>query len=140
VKINKQSKIKKNMHRNQVVKALRSEIVYEAIQSNPIQLFQDTTLRPILKFQHELILAVYHEYLITHKINFEHLTSTQRNTKIEQSLKQNQTLQSILKGLILALFDETEIAFWMDNKDEINKRIQQLMIKRIQSAFEQINK
>lgn len=128
------------MHRNQVVKALRSEIVYEAIQSNPIQLFQDTTLRPILKFQHELILAVYHEYLITHKINFEHLTSTQRNTKIEQSLKQNQTLQSILKGLILALFDETEIAFWMDNKDEINKRIQQLMIKRIQSAFEQINK
>jgi hypothetical protein len=137
VKINKQSKIKKNMHRNQVVKALRSEIVYEAIQSNPIQLFQDTTLRPILKFQHELILAVYHEYLITHKINFEHLTSTQKNTKIEQSLKQNQTLQSILKGLILALFDETEIAFWMDNKDEINKRIQQLMIKRIQSAFEQ---
>ncbi len=125
------------MHRNQVVKALRSEIVYEAIQSNPIQLFQDTTLRPILKFQHELILAVYHEYLITHKINFEHLTSTQKNTKIEQSLKQNQTLQSILKGLILALFDETEIAFWMDNKDEINKRIQQLMIKRIQSAFEQ---
>jgi len=123
------------MHRNQVVKALRSEVLYEAIQTNPIQLFQDITLRPILKFQHELILTLYHEYLTTHKTNFEHLTSTQRNTKIEQSIKQNQVLQTMLKACVIALFDETEIIFWINNKDEINKRIQQLLIKRIQTTF-----
>jgi hypothetical protein len=121
--------------RNQAVKALRSIIVTENIQTNPNQLFQDATLRPIIKFQHETIMALYHEYMVTNKINFDNLTSDQKERHIEQSLKKNQTLQALLKGVVIALFDEVELNFWMLNKEEVNKRIQQLTIKRIQSTF-----
>ncbi len=121
--------------RNQAVKALRSIIVTENIQTNPNQLFQDATLRPILKFQHQTIIALYHEYLVTNKINFYNLTLNQKETHIEQSLKKNQALQALLKGVVIALFDEVELNFWALNKEEVNKRIQQLTIKRIQSTF-----
>ncbi len=121
--------------RNQAIKALRSIIVTENIQTNPNQLFQDATLRPILKFQHETIMTLYQEYMVTNKINFDNLTFDQRETLIEQSLKKNQTLQALLKGVVIALFDEVELNFWVLNKEEVNKRIQQLTIKRIQSTF-----
>lgn len=126
------------MSRDQVLIALRSQIHYEAIQTNPNQLFQDKTLRPILKFQHTLIIAIYHDYLKTHKIAYTHATAAQRNLKIENSIKQNQALQALFKGVIIALFTTDETAFWATNKEEINKRIQQLIIKRIQSSFETV--
>jgi hypothetical protein len=66
--------------RNQAIKALRSIIVTENIQTNPNQSFQDATLRPILKFQHETIMTLYHEYMVTNKINFDNLTLDQRET------------------------------------------------------------
>jgi hypothetical protein len=121
--------------RNQAVKALRSDIITEAIQTNPNQLFQDTTLRPILKFQHQTIMALYHEYMASNKINYNHLTKIQKETQIEQSLKKNQNLQALLKGIVIALFDELELNYWITNKEEVNKRIQQLLIKRIQSSY-----
>jgi hypothetical protein len=121
--------------RNQAVQALRSIIITENIQTNPNQSFQDTTLRPILKFQHETIMTLYHEYMVTNKINFDNLTLDQKERHIEQSLKKNQPLQALLKGVVIALFDEVELNFWVLNKEEVNKRIQQLTIKRIQSTF-----
>ena len=121
--------------RNQAIKALRSIIVTENIQTNPNQLFQDATLRPILKCQHETIMTLYQEYMFTNKINFDNLTFDQRETLIEQSLKKNQTLQALLKGVVIALFDEVELNFWVIKKEEVNRRIQQLPKKRIQSTF-----
>lgn len=122
--------------RNQAVKSLRSEILADAIQTNPNQLFQDNTLRPILKFQNNIINLLFREYLTINKVNFENLTKTQRNQQIEQSLKKNQNIQTLLKGIVIALFDESELDFWVSNKDEVNKRIQQLLIRRIQQSFE----
>jgi hypothetical protein len=121
--------------RNCAVKALRSEIVTEAIQTNANQLFQDSTLRPILKFQHHTIITLFHEFVVSNKINFDHLTLTQRNYQIEMSLKKNQRLQSLLKGIVIGLFDELELKYWFANKEEVNKRIQQLLIKRIQRSY-----
>jgi len=124
------------MERNLSVHSLRSQIQFEAIQSNTNQLFQDKTLRPILKFQHEIILAIFNNFLQKHKLYFNQLNSEQRNNKIEQIFKQNLALQSLFKGLIIGLFDKEEIDYWLLNKNEINKRMIQLLIKRIQSSME----
>jgi hypothetical protein len=123
------------MSREQSILNIRPHVAFEKIHSNPDQLFQDNTLRPILKLQHELILALFNDYLNNHKINFNHLTVAQRNAKIDQTLKQNQSLQALFKGVIIALFVNEEFIFWENNKVAVNKRIQQLLIKRIQSSF-----
>jgi hypothetical protein len=123
------------MLREQSILNIRPNIAFEQIQSNPDQLFQDKTLRPILKLQHDLIIAIFDDYLANHKINFKQSTTAQRNAKIDQILKQNQALQALLKGVVIAFFNNEEIACWKNNKMAINKRIQQLLIKRIQSSF-----
>ncbi len=123
------------MLREQSILNIRPDIAFEQIHSNPEQLFQDKTLRPILKLQHALIIALFNDYLASHKIDFKQLTEAQRNIKIDQILKQNQALQALLKGVIIGLFTTEEITFWKNNKIAVNKRIQQLLIKRIQSSF-----
>lgn len=123
------------MFRDQNLANLRPNITFEEIHSNEIQLFQDKTLRPILKFQHVIIIELFEEYLSNHNINFNQITAAQRNNKIDQSIKKTQSLQALLKGTIIGLFMNDEMDFWKNNKIEVNKRIQQLLIKRIQSAY-----
>jgi len=123
------------MQRNEQLLSLRTQINFEEIQTNPNQLFQDKTLRPILKFQNEVVLTIYKEYIISTKFNFKNLSEEQINFKIEQSIKQNQALKALLKGIVIALFTMEELMFWLKNKEEINKRIIQLIIKRIQSQI-----
>lgn len=123
------------MSRDQSLLNIRPNITFEFVHSNPDQLFQDQTLRPILKLQHEVIMALFDEYLISHKIDFKKLSLIQISTKIDQILKQNQALQSLFKGVVIGHFTKEEIAFWKINKININKRIQQLLLKRIQSSY-----
>lgn len=123
------------MQRNEQLQSLRTQIDFEEIQTNPNQLFQDKTLRPILKFQNEVVLTIYKEYIISTKFDFKNLSEEQINFKIEQSIKQNQALKALLKGVVIALFTMEELMFWLKNKEEINKRIIQLIIKRIQSQI-----
>lgn len=126
------------MQRNEQLQSLRTQIDFEEIQTNPNQLFQDKTLRPILKFQNEVVLTIYKEYIISTKFDFKNLSEEQINFKIEQSIKQNQALKALLKGIVIALFTMEELRFWLKNKEEINKRIIQLIIKRIQSQISPI--
>ena len=122
--------------REQSILNIRPTVGFENIHSNPDQLFQDKTLRPILKFQHDVIMALFDDYLTIHRIDLKQITTAQRNEKIDQIIKQNQTLQALFKGIVIAFFNNKEIEFWKINKMAINKRIQQLLIKRIQSSFE----
>lgn len=122
------------MPRDQSIKAIRPEIPIQEIHTNPIQVFQDKTLRPILKYQHDLIITIYNEFLDNHKIDFSLLSPEQINLKIDHTVKQNSNLQALLKGTIIALFTNEELIYWKNNKTEVNKRIIQLIIKRIQSV------
>jgi hypothetical protein len=123
------------MERDQAVHTLRSQIQYEAIQTNPHQIFQDNTLRPILKFQHQILLLIFNEFIEKNAFNFQSLNVDQRNNTIEQIIKQNPSFQTLLKGIVIALFDTQEIEYWSQHKSEINKRIIQLAIKRIQTSI-----
>jgi hypothetical protein len=121
--------------RNQLLTNIRTSVKFHDIHSNSNQIFQDKCLRPILMFQHELIISLYDDFIITNKIDFKDFTKKQRETNIEHSIKNNQNLQSLIKGIIIGHFNTDEIEYWLQNKSEINKRIVQLSIKRIQSVF-----
>lgn len=125
------------MNRNEILDQLRPEVNFETTHSSSLHEFQDKTLRPILKFQHKTIIAIYHEYINSGNILLTGKSIVQRNNLIEQHVKKNLALQSLLKGVVIALFNEKEIIFWINNKTDLNKRIQTLLIKRIQNSFEE---
>lgn len=121
------------MERDTYLNNLRPPISIQELNSSPEEEFQNYTLRPILKFQNDFLMAIFVDYMKSNKISLEGLNDSQRNLIIEKSIKQNIVLQTMLKGIIIGLFNTNEIEFWRMNKQTLNKRLVQLLIKRIQT-------
>ena len=47
-----------------------------------IELFQNQTLRPVIKMQHDLLIASFSNYIQKRKLDFSSLTDSKKRTKI----------------------------------------------------------
>ena len=56
--------------------------------------FQNLTLRPILKMQHELLMAFFENYLSKRKINFAGLGALKRNELVSKIFKIDQIFKA----------------------------------------------
>lgn len=122
------------MTRSTIVLSLREKVQYSETHSDATHQFQDEVVRPILKFQHSLLLAYFNDFIATHKINLMQLEMNARISKIRSIIKQNAELQHTLRAFIIALFSDDELEFWTANKRAINKRITEMITERILST------
>jgi hypothetical protein len=122
------------MNRTESVLSIRPEISVDTSLSADAESFMHKTLRPVLKLQHELIINVFQHYLTTNGINFAGQSTDQKVKTIHSVLKHDQKFKIFLTGLCCGLFTETELRFYLSNQSEINKRIIEMLIKRIESA------
>jgi hypothetical protein len=117
------------MTRTDQLMALRPIVKIDTSKSSlHLEEFQNNTLRPILKFQNEIILALVNNSfgkVILPK------SAIEKNLFIENYIQKNHILKNQLIGLTIALFTEFEVAFYLDHQSDINKRINQLIIKRV---------
>ncbi len=97
--------------------------------------FQNEILRPILKLQHDLILAFFHSHLIKRKVQFGNLNQNKKNEYTIQLFKKDQSFIVELRGLVLGLLDIEEYQKYQTKASELNKRISSMALKRIQSTF-----
>ncbi len=119
-----------NTDRNTLLKALRPDIVIDTERkSMDEELFQNNTLRPILKFQNELILAYFKEKTASLKVP---KAQSEKLLFVENTIRKDAVLRNQLIGLIIGLFTAEEFADYLSQTSQINKRISQLLIKRIQ--------
>ena len=105
------------------------------LKSKEIELFQNKVLRPILKFQNNLLLHIFNDYINQFKGEFFKLSSQQKLSYIQESLSKNQRLRSIILGTIVGLFTIEDYSFYRLNKSSLNKRIITMTIERIQSSI-----
>lgn len=124
--------------RTKLLESIRLKIDVETQKASVFELFQSTTLRPILKFQNELILAVIANHLSENKVRFHELKEEKKDDLIHSVLKKNLALKNTLLGSIIAFFTTDEYLFYFQNKSEINKRIVELLIKRISDQKEKM--
>ncbi|MBC7486634.1 MAG: glyoxalase [Cytophagaceae bacterium] len=106
--------------------------IQQDLEMNPEEAFQNQTLRPILKFQNELLLAVYTEHVLKHKGIFYQLTIPKRLEFIKESLRKDPLLKHILLGIILGLFTQEEFQLYLIHEKELKKRIGDMLIQRLQ--------
>tara|TARA_Y100000766_G_scaffold120279_1_gene103319 strand:+ start:2683 stop:3096 length:414 start_codon:yes stop_codon:yes gene_type:complete len=106
------------------------------LKSKEIELFQNKVLRPILKFQNDLLLHIFNDYINQFKGEFFKLSRKQRLSYIHDSLSKNQCLRSIILGAIIGLFAIEDYSFYRLNTSSLNKRIITMAIQRIQSQSE----
>ena len=109
---------------------IKKTITFDSMNSD--ERFQNETLRPILKLQNPLLISVFTNYIKKRKGVFYDLSLEKKITYIENSLIKDQKFRSFLKGLIIGHFTVAEYQKYSLNSSSLNKRIINMLIKRLQ--------
>lgn len=105
-------------------------------QSSSDELFQNQTIRPILKLQNDLFLAVFINYVNKNKADFYSYTVEKKIQTIENSIQKDIKFRNSLKGMIIALFTVQEYDTYIQNSSSLNKRMMNLLVERLKSQVQ----
>ena len=98
--------------------------------------FQNETIRPILKLQNPLFILVFKNYIEKRKRVFYDLSLDKKMIYIESSIVKDQNFQNSLKGIIIGHFTVAEYRQYLLNFSSLNKRMMNMLIKRLQNQIE----
>lgn len=98
--------------------------------------FQNKTLRPILKFQNELLLQFFISYATKNKDVFFNLSTSNKEKYIENSLQSDTVFRNQSIGMIVGLFSLEEYYEYKKNTSNLNKRILNMLIERWKSQLQ----
>ncbi len=126
---------RQKMERGRNLRQLRPEISSAEVNKtmSEVEQFQNSTLRPILKFQNELLIAHFSQFARNIKKDWGSISNEKKEIFIENSLMKNQGLRNMLIGFTLGLITLKEHKIYLNNKSEINRRIIQMAKERIVS-------
>lgn len=100
------------------------------------ELFQNKTIRPILKLQNDLILFVFKNYIKKHKNKFYNLTLEKRLEYIENAIQRDIKFRNALKGIIIGQFTVEEYETYTLNSSALNKRMMSMAITRLKDQLQ----
>ena len=101
-----------------------------------VERFQNKTLRPILKLQHDLIMAYFDSYLSKRKVKYLEKTPEKKHAFIDTLFVKDQQFKIEVKAFILGLFTVEEFKLYLEISADANKRILTMLKQRIQSTIE----
>ncbi len=108
---------------------ITSAYVGEATSSE--ETFQNETLRPVVKMQHDLLIAFFKQYLKEKKNQYFQLTAEKRVEYIKNTFSKDLAFRNMLKGLIVGQFTLEEYKEYAKNTSALNKRILSITQERI---------
>ncbi|EDM44550.1 hypothetical protein SCB49_13300 [unidentified eubacterium SCB49] len=95
--------------------------------------FQNKTLRPVIKLQNDILVAVFKNYIRKHKNIFNTYTPDQRLEYIDTVTKKDIKFRNSLKGIIIGHFTLEEYAVYIQNSSALNKRMMNIVKERLKS-------
>jgi hypothetical protein len=107
-------------------------------QSSSEEIFQNNTLRPILKMQNDLFIQVFINYAVKQKSVFFSLTPEKKMIYIENVIQRDIKFRNSLKGMIIALFTLDEYAEYIRISSNLNKRMMNMLVERLKSQLQVI--
>ena len=110
--------------------------INDKVQTRAEEKFQNTTLRPIIKFQNPLLLTVFQNYIIKHKGVFYDLTLSKRLAYIENALYKDQKFRNSVKGMIIGHFTVEEYKEYIKNSSSLNKRMMNMVMNRLKDQVQ----
>lgn len=103
--------------------------------TGPIEVFQNQTLRPILKLQNEIFLMLFQDYAGSKIPDFNSLTTDKKINFIEQSLRKDHALRNIFIGMTIGMFTADEMKTYISDKNVFNKRMITMLTERLKSQM-----
>lgn len=109
--------------------ALRPIINVEATDADgPVGHFLHVTLRPVLKLQNNLLLAVVADFVHDHHIT---LRPTDQHHQLTELLTRNTKLRYTIVGLITGAFTAAEYVLYRPQRPELNRRLLEMALRRV---------
>ena len=90
--------------------------------------FLHATLRPVLKLQNDLLLALVADFVRDHHIT---LRPTDQHHQLTELLGRNTKLRYTVVGLITGQFTAEEYAFYRPQRAELNRRLLEMAVRRV---------
>lgn len=121
--------------RNQEVLSIRPQLHLPDTDMGVAEKFQNHTLRPILKYQNNLLVLVFKSHIVKRKNAFLELTPLQKLDYIVQSVSNDVMLKNRLVGVLMGHFTSEEFQIFVEHETELMRRLTGLLIQRLQSAI-----
>jgi hypothetical protein len=102
--------------------------------------FQNKTLRPIIKLQNDLFLAVFKNYIRKYKNVFYNLSLEKKMIYIENAIQKNIKFRNSLKGMVIGQFTTIEYDIYIQNSSALNKRIMNIIMERLKDQVQLFEK
>ncbi len=93
--------------------------------------FQNLVLRPIIKFQNDLFVAAFKNYISKHKNVFYELSLEKRQDYVENSIQKDMKFRNSVKGMIIGQFTVEEYELYIQNSSALNKRMMNIVKDRL---------
>lgn len=98
--------------------------------------FQNQTLRPILKFQNDVLIAVFKKHLHKYNKDFNTFSADKKGKIIENMLQKDEKFRKLLIGIIIGMFTFNELEVYLQNTSNLNKRISSILLERVKSQLQ----
>lgn len=102
---------------------------------SPAERFQNEVLRPILKSQNELLIAMFRHQISKRKTNFDNFSPEDQFIYIEQTIRKDLNFRSLLLGTIVGRLTPEHYETYSPQEEELNRRTINMLIQRLQSQL-----
>ena len=128
--------------RSKLLLKIRPEIpsakIYKSMSND--EAFQNKTLRPIIKMQNDLFIAVFKNYISKRKNVFYELTLQKQMVYIENAIHKDMKFRNSLKGMVIGQFTIEEYELYIINSSALNKRMMNIVKERLLSSIQLFEK
>ncbi|MDG1015206.1 MAG: glyoxalase [Flavobacteriaceae bacterium] len=112
---------------------MRPKILINTIKTDMSieEYFQNTVLRPIIKFQNDLLIAVFLQFCTKYKNVFFDLSTEKKILYIETTIAKDSKLRNTFRNLLIGLFSVEEYSEYLKNASNLNKRMTDIVKERL---------
>ncbi len=119
-----------------VVKSILPIVNYDkSLDSNEIESFQNVVIRPIIKFQNQLLNLLVLERVTNLNSRFNLLSNEEQEAFILSNVKKDIALRNQLIGIVLAFFTLEEFQVYSLYNKELSKRIVEMIVQRVLDQY-----
>jgi hypothetical protein len=108
---------------------IASAKIYDSMGSE--EFFQNKTLRPIIKMQHDLFIAVFSNYITKRKNVFYDLSLPKQLVYIDNAIHKDTKFRNSVKGMIIGQFTVEEYELYIESSSALNKRMMNIVKERL---------
>ena len=123
------------MREEEKLLALRPDISAKKGDQTLSEEFQNTTIRPILKYQHLILIVFFNSNVHIQYILSANFSTLKKQNQLKLFVSKQLAFRAQLLGMVTGLFTDAEFEFYLSEKVNLDKRISSMILERFLSTL-----